>query len=370
MKSIIFVANTSWSLYNFRLGIVKALLLKGFKVVVIAPFDDYSLKLEEVGCDYFDIKLDNYGTNPFKDIRTIISLVILYRKIRPCIIFHYTIKPNIYGTLAAYINDIPSIAVTTGLGHLFYRNFFTKKITKQLYCLAGKLCKEMWFLNEQDVKDFLKEKIITEDKVVLLNSEGINTKHFTPQKSFKKDSKINFLFAGRLIKDKGLEILIDTAEKIKDESIIFSILGFIDSKNPNSITLQEIQEKHERGIINYLGDTADIRPFIAESDCIIFPSFYREGVSRILLEAASMGKPIITTDNVGCREVVQDGINGFLCEPKSIQSLEETIEKFISLSKEKRIEMGRAGRRIVKEQFSEKRIIDFYLDKITSITQN
>jgi glycosyltransferase involved in cell wall biosynthesis len=363
--TIAFVANTSWSIYNFRRGVIKVLLENKYKVVVIAPVDEYSSKLQDLGCTFFDVNIDNYGTNPLKDLSTIFKLINLYYKIKPNLIFHYTIKPNIYGTIAAYINRIPSIAVTTGLGHLFYRNFFTKKITKLLYRLTGHLCTEMWFLNKQDIIDFTKEGIVKQDKIILLNSEGVDTEYFKPIfKPYVDNNKIIFLYAGRLIRDKGLDILLEVAEKMKNKLIEFQVLGFIDDKNPNSISLNEIMDKHNKGIITYLGHTDDVRPFIAQADCIIFPSFYREGISRLLLEGASMGKSIITTDNVGCREVVEDGINGFLCQPNSVESLRAAINEFINMTKEEKQLMGDTGRQIVEREFSEKQIIDFYLKKI------
>ncbi len=365
VSKVVLVGNTAWSMYNFRLGLIKALVKQGIKVIIFAPKDDYSDKLVATGCEVHDLKLNNYSLNPFHDIATFIQLIKLYKEVRPDFSFHYTVKPNIYGTLAATYCGIPSIAITTGLGHLFKNKFITY-ISTILYRLAGKFSKEIWFLNKEDMNLFFEKRIVSIKKSFLLHSEGVNTSYFAPVESDKNEDKIIFLYAGRILKDKGIEILVEATRKLKENYNNFEvqILGFIDENNPNGITKRQIEEWESAELIKYMGETDDVRTFIANSDCIAFPSFYKEGVSRILLEAASMAKPIITTDWVGCREVVEDGVNGFLCKVKDVKSLGEKLEKFINLNEKERLIMGRNGRKKVLREFEEQKIIYHYFNTL------
>jgi glycosyltransferase involved in cell wall biosynthesis len=354
-------------MYNFRIGLLRAFRKAGYHVVVIAPKDSFSSKLLSEGFSFYPVDLDNYGMNPLRDLRFLAELFRIYRKIRPEFIFHYTIKPNIYGSIAAYLNRIPSIAVTTGLGHLLSKN---SGITLNLYRLCGRLSKEIWFLNEDDAKEFLSKSIVRGDRYCILPSEGVNTEYFYDASSHSNFPTTEFLFAGRLIKDKGIELLVSAAEEVlrtTNQKVSFNILGFIDHNNPNSISYEEIIKWQNAGILAYLGETNDVRKYIENCDCIIFPSFYREGVSRILLEAASMGKAIITTDNVGCREVVEHRHNGLICLPRDVESLVHQINSFLLLSKSERIAMGVNGRSKVKFEFEESLVFPIYLDKVEQI---
>ena len=363
-----FVANTSWSIYNFRFGVIQKLAAMGHYVLVIAPKDQFSTKIIAKGIDFQNLDLDNYGTNPFRDMRTLMQLRSIYRKYELDFIFHYTIKPNIYGSLAARTLGIPCIAVTTGLGHLFSRNSkLIQMVAVSLYRFAVKRCKEVWFLNDSDRKLFIKKRIVRENQAFKLNSEGVNTRIFAPLSfDLEKRREIRFLFAGRILWEKGIGEFVDAAQRIRQRypEARFQILGFIDPQNPDSVPISQIAEWQKSKIISYLGETTQVKPFIAEADCLVLPTTYREGISRILLEAASMAKPIITTDNVGCREVVEDGTNGFLCRPGSVADLQRKIEQFIFMSEDQRFHMGWAGRKKVMAEFDEKYVIAEYIRKL------
>ena len=363
---IAFVSNTSWSVYNFRLGIIKRLLALGLEVIIIAPNDDYSQKLKDLGCHFFPLSLDNYSTNPLKDIRTTFQLWNLYRQLKPDYIFHYTIKPNFYGTIAAFLNGIPSIAITTGLGHLFFSNPIVTFITTNLYRLTGKLTKEIWFLNESDRITFIEKELVAPEKTFLLPSEGVNIEHFSPQPRRTFSNKTIFLYAGRMLKNKGVALLEKASNILQQRGyeIEVQLLGDISRYIPNGITPEQLNRWQIEGHIRYLGITADVRPFIANADCIVFPSYYGEGISRILLESASMEKAIISTDHVGCREVVEDGKNGFLIPIKNVVALVKAMEQFLSLNATDRKAMGKFGREKVKREFEEEKIISIYLEKI------
>ncbi len=363
------MANTSWSIYNFRLGLIKELQNLGFQILVIAPLDEFSAKLREMGCDFIPIKLESYGVNPFGDIGIIFQLRSIYLKHHPNIIFHYTIKPNIYGSIAAKWCNIPSIAITTGLGVLStFDNKFSNKIALALYRLAGALTNEMWFLNESNRQDFTEKNIIPLEKAHLLPSEGVDTEWFKPTLNSEKSSKthLNFLFAGRLIRDKGIYEFVEAARLItkKYPKAKFQILGFVNMKNPSSISAIQLKQWESERIISYLGETTDVRPYLDAADCVLYPSYYGEGLSRILLEAAAMAIPIITTDSTGCREVVVPNISGFLSKPRNISDLVQNIERFICLTKEKREKMGKKARQHVKNNFDETIVISLYIEAI------
>ncbi len=368
-QTIAIVSNTSWSIYNFRLGLIQHLKKQGFEVLVIAPKDAFSSKLISEGFHYHHVDIQNYGINPFSDIKTALQLIRIYRKNKVDFIFHYTIKPNIYGTCAAAWCKIPSIAVTTGLGHMFtFKNDLLRFLIINMYRFAAKLSREVWFLNETDKQTFVDYNIVNSEKAYLLPSEGVNTDYFIDDcPTLNKDKeKLIFLYAGRLLWDKGIGELVEAARFIKQkyDFVEFKLLGFIDLNNPNSVMPEQITDWQDEKIIQYLGETTDVKSVLCQIDCLVFPSYYREGISRILLEAASMGKPIITTDNIGCREVVDNNETGYLCQPQNVQDLIEKIEKFIHLSPEQRKCMSMKARQKMVSEFDEGIIIEHYMNKI------
>ncbi len=365
------MSNTSWSVYNFRLGLIRRLKDLGYEVSIIAPQDNFSAKLVAEGFNFHHIYTSNYSTNPLNDLRTLLQLIRIYRKNKFDFIFHYTIKPNIYGTLAARWCKIPSIAITTGLGRLFsFNNKVVKFLSTKLYQIAAKYSQQIWFLNQSDLDSFIDKGITTKKKAFLLPSEGIDTQKFKPKESYYINEKkqLSFLFAGRVIWDKGVKEFVEAAKIIKREYkyIEFQILGFIDPSNPNAVPYEDIQNWQKRNIISYLGETEDVRPYLENSSCLVFPSFYNEGISRILLEAAAMGKPIITTDNVGCRDVVKDNYNGFICKIKDKDDLVLKLQKFIALTRKEQELMGLNGRKVVLNNFNEEQIINIYVDYLNN----
>lgn len=368
-NKIVLVSNTSWSLYNFRLGLIRELNKKGYAVTVVAPRDSFTSKLIAEGISYKELYIKNYSINPFDDLKIIFQLSKIYRQIKPQLIFHYTIKPNIYGSIAAYFSRIPSISVTTGLGHLFeFKNFVVRWITLFLYRVAAFMNKELWFLNENDRDVFVYKRIVRAKKAKVIKGEGIDTVWFTPRRSKNYNGVQRFLFAGRLIWDKGVKEFVEAAKIIKKEypNTRFEMIGFIDQSNPKAVAYEHIAEWQKQKVIRYLGETTDIRPYISKASCLVFPSYYREGISRILMEAASMETPIITTDNVGCRDLVEDGITGFLSEPRNVGDLVAKIKSFLAMENEDKYVMGKLGRKRMVKNFEENLIISEYLKTIES----
>jgi len=365
---VVLVANTLWSIYNFRKGLIKSLISKGNKVTVVGPEDQYSSELQKLGCAIELVPISSQGMNPLTDLILIYRLKIIYDRLNPDFIFHYTIKPNIYGSIAAGLSRKNSIAITTGLGYVFNKSSWFTNIISRLYSFSFKYAKEVWFLNEDDKNIFLDKKLVQKNKAFVLDGEGVDTDYFTSKKCahLPDSSKITFLLIARMLWDKGVGVYIDAAKLVKEEFPYahFQLLGACDVQNPSAISSEIIETWHKEGMIEYLGVTKDVRSNICQADCVVLPSYYREGIPRTLMEAASMSKIVITTDNVGCKNVVIDGETGFLCEVKSASSLADAMRKVICCNAEKRYEMGLKGREFMLNRFDEKVIVDIYFHAI------
>ncbi|ENB5358760.1 glycosyltransferase family 4 protein [Escherichia coli] len=365
---IVLVGNTLWSVYNFRRGLIQSFMSNGHRVTIVGPKDEFTEKLEGLGCDVVDIPISSQGKNPFIDMLLINRLRVVYKRIKPDFVFHYTIKPNIYGSIAAGLSRTKSIAITTGLGYVFNNSSFFTHIISHLYCFAFKFAKEVWFLNEDDRNVFIQRGIISPGKTHILDGEGVDTSFFIPRAKpiSHKKSKVTFLLVARMLWDKGVGIYVDAARKLKEQypDTEFQLLGACDVDNPSAIPRDIIDNWHEEGVVNYLGMTNDVRTVVSQADCIVLPSYYREGVSRTLMEAASMGKPVLTTDNVGCRNVVIEAQTGFLCKTKDVDSLVDAMNKILHLTPEERSEMGLNGRDYMISRFDERVIIADYYNAI------
>lgn len=364
MKTIGIVINTSWHIYNFRTGLVAALQKMGYKVVAIAPKDVYSPKLIESGMDYFEIEMNNMGTNPIEDTKLTCEYYKLFEKIKPDLLLLYTIKPNIYGSIAAKMLNIPVISSITGLGTVFLHDNISSKIAKLLYKIALKIPRKVFFENPYDKDVFIDQGFVEKEKVVLIPGAGINTNEYSPmgKDEFNEEQQLKFLFIARLVKDKGLIEYIEAIKllRAKYPNIEFAILGPYYPGNPTAITKKEMGGWIEEGLVNYLGESDDVKSIISKYDCIVLPS-YREGLSRVLLEAASMAKPIVTTNVPGCRDVVEDGVNGFLCEKEDAADLADKMEKIIQLTHAEQRHMGERGRERVVKEFDEPIVNDKYI---------
>lgn len=364
-SKICIVANTAWSIYNFRQGVIKKLIASGYEVVVIAPIDDSIAKIEALGCSFVHLAMDPRGVNPISDLLLIIRLFRIYRTLQPSIIFHYTIKPNIYGSIAAKLARLPALAITTGLGYTFLNNNLIAKMARGLYKFAFKFPKEVWFLNHDDMSVFHEMNLVNKSKTKLLHSEGIDTNYYTPMKTPDVDKHVRFLLIARMLWDKGVGEYVQAAEIVKQAypDTIFQLLGACGVANPSMIEREQVDKWVGNGVVEYLGVTNDVRDYISRSDCVVLPS-YREGVPRTLLEAASMGKPLIATDVPGCRDVVVDGKTGFVCKVKDPQSLANSCLSFLGLSAQDKRNMGLSGRQFMVETFDEKIIVEQYMDAL------
>lgn len=348
------------------MGLMKNFRALGYEVCVVAPEDEYTQKLTTEGIQFIPVKhLNRFSTNPFHDIRLCLEYIKIYKSLQPAFIFHYTIKPNIYGTLAAGFCKIRSISITTGLGNAFSKKGAIFYVVKYLYKLSSRFASEVWFLNTKDRDTFQENNIIAVKKSFILPGEGVNTALFIPVPPYPENLATCFLVVSRMQYDKGIKIFVEACRLLKTKGLAISafLLGEVSTKNPEAISLDVINAWQKEGIITYLGNTTDVKTYIQNMNAVVLPSYYKEGIPRVLLEAACMEKPIITTRNPGCSEVVDDGITGYLCEMKSVIDLANKMEKFIHLPIAEKRKMGIAGRKKMEETFDERIIINIYKGK-------
>jgi len=366
---ITLVCNTAWAIYTYRQGLIRELVARGVEVTVLAPRDRTFDLLGAMGCRCIDLPVASKGTNPRDDLRTLWALYRHYRSIRPHIVFHYTIKPNIYGSIAAKLAGVDSVAVTTGLGYVFIQQSRAAQVAKKLYRFAFRFPREVWFLNRDDQAAFVDQKLLVHpERARLLHGEGVDLEQFafTP---LPDKPHFDFVLIGRLLWDKGVGEYVEAARRLcaRYPQARFRLLGPVGVDNPSAITRDEVAAWEQEGVIEYLGEAHDVRPFIAAADCVVLPS-YREGVPRTLMEASAMGRPIVATDVPGCREVVADGVNGLLCEVRNAESLAERLAQMLDMSGAARRAMGERGRQKVAAEFDERVVIEKYKDLVRNLT--
>ena len=367
-KKILISLNTAWNLLNFRAGLIGGLISSGYEVVAVAPKDKYVVKLELLGCRFVHLEMDNQGTHPIRDLFLLWRFFRLLKTEKPDLCLFYTVKPNVYGSLASNFCSIPFINNVSGLGAVFIQGGWLRRFVSALYRLAFRNSNRVFFQNRDDLGLFLENKLVKEELTDVLPGSGINLHRFTPNDDSVRKSlntPFQFLLIARMLKDKGIVEFVKAAKLLKESGVKaeFCLLGFLNVQNPAAISSEQMKEWTDQGFVKYLGVSDDVREHIASADCIVLPS-YREGTPRTLLEAAAMGKPIITTNVVGCKEVVEHGVNGFLCEVKNAQDLALKMKEMLLLSEDQRKLMGENGRLKMEKEFDENIVIQKYLQAI------
>jgi len=370
-KKILISANTTWNLVNFRQKLIATLIERGFDVVAVAPEDDYCKRLELSGCRYVPLAMDNKGMHPGHDFQLMLGFLRLFFRERPDVVLAYTVKPNVYASLAAKVVKVPVINNISGLGTAFIRGGWMSVLVSMLYRAGLSRSRCVFFQNDDDRTLFLEKGLVRRSQTDLLPGSGIDLNHFSvsldaPPKP-ERDGLV-FLMVARMLWDKGVREYVEAARSVRKRypGTRFQLLGFLDVKNQTAVSRADVDGWVAEGIVEYLGTADDVRPLIAEADVVVLPS-YREGTPRSLLEAAAMGKPLIATDVPGCREVVKDGMNGYLCTVRDSGDLAESISKMIALSPDERNGMARRSRQFVEECFDEKIVINKYLKAIDAI---
>ncbi len=365
---ILISINTAWNLLNFRAGLINELISSGFEVISAAPQDKYVAELELLGSSFVHLEMDNQGKHPIRDFLLLWRYWRLLNTEKPDLCLFYTIKPNIYGSLASTFCGIPFINNVSGLGAVFIQGGWLKRFVSLLYRLAFRNSNKIFFQNRDDLGLFLENKIVKVELTDVLPGSGINLHSFTPVEDGERKPRtlpFRFLLIARMLIDKGVIEFVKAAQLLQESGVKaeFCLLGFLDVENPSVISSERMKQWTDQGFVKYLGTSDNVRQHIALADCIVLPS-YREGTPRSLLEAAAMAKPIITTNVVGCKDVVEHGVNGFLCEVKNIPDLALKMKEMLFLSEEQRKLMGQNGRIKIEKQFDEQIVIQKYLKAI------
>ncbi len=358
---ILVLANDLSGLYSFRKELLMRLASE-HEVTCLLPENGRSDKLKEIGCQFVDISIDNRGTNPVKDTMLLIKYFTIFKRIKPDLVLTYTAKPNIYGGMVSRILNIPYISNITGLGSAVERKGWLQNLMFVLYRAALKKSACVFFQNVMNQKIMIEKKVIR-SKYRMIPGSGVNLKRFRLS-PYPDTNTIDFLFIGRIMNEKGINQYFDAAEYIKEKYpfVNFHVVGDLVEEETH-----RIKELINKGIINFHGPQEDVRKFYAFTHCTIHPTFYPEGMSNVLLESAATARPVIATDRPGCREIIEDKVNGYLIKEKNSSDLIEKIEKFLSLNFQEKKIMGINGREKVEKEFDRNKVISAYLEEIKNV---
>lgn len=369
IKKIAVIENGLFSTYTMRDSLMKRLMKEGYEVYVLTHTNSFAAQVEKTG-----IKVINIGSgnlHPIKVSKYIYKLFSSLKRIKPDVVLTFSIRPAIWGNFITRYLKIPTITNITGVGPLFTSKNIAYTAARSFYRVALKKTPKVFFQNYDDMDLFISHKFVSPDRAERIPGSGVDFIKFSPIKRDTKNDPFLFLFIGRLIKDKGIFEFVEAARIIHKNypQVNFGVLGPFWNQNlkSNTITKSELQNWIDEGIIDYMGEKKDVRKFVANADCIVLPS-YREGTSNILLEAASMEKPAITCNTTGCKEIVEDGITGFLCEVKNGPDLADKMEKMLLLSQKQREEMGKKAREKIIREYNKEIVLNAYLKAIDDLS--
>ena len=363
-KKILILSNTCGGLYSFRREVFEALLKQGHSLLVVAPDGPKTYLIKELGCQFIPISFKRQGTNPLADFKQMLTYRRIIKQEKPDVVLTYTIKPNLYGGMACRLTHTPQIANITGLGVATEKPGFLRSLTTLLYRLGLKKAQKVFFQNTENMQ-LCKELKLVSAPSALIPGSGVNLDHFQLLPYPPGKDGYHFVFISRIQRRKGIEQYLKAAEIIKRKypQTEFHILGSCEDKAYKD----RLEKLASEGIIQYHGFVKDTRPFLADIHCTVHPSFYPEGMSNVLLESCASGRPIITTDKAGCREIVDEGRNGFIVRQQDADDLIEKIEKFILIPHEEKEQMGLYAREKVAKEFDRRVVVDAYLKEIDSI---
>lgn len=359
MARVLVVANNSWNIQHFRAGLIRALLDQGHEVTTVSA-EPLGVTIDGRPVPHRTWRMSRSGTNPFRELADIGRLAAILIGERPDLMLGFTIKPNIYACGLSRLLGIAAAPNVTGLGTAFLGGRSFRRLVVVLYRFAFAKTRMVFFQNPDDQELFVSEGIVERSRSRVLPGSGIDLSRFAPA---ELPAEIRFLMIARLLGDKGVREYADAARQVKARfpGARFALVGALDRENRTAIGKHELDRWIEEGVIDYLGATADVRPFIAGSTALVLPS-YREGLPRTLLEGAAMARPLIGADVPGCRELVRDGLTGFLCEPRDARSLAAAMERLAGLSHDVRIRMGQQARAMAEREFDEKHVLAAYLE--------
>ena len=371
MKKVFYFSNTDFSLYNFRLGLMERMKEKDFQVFALGSETKKEIteKIRKRGISFVNFPLKRGLSFWGGDLVYFFKVFAFCRKKKPDICHNFTIKPCIYGTLAQKLAGVKNIYCTiTGLGYSFERKNTLNKIVVLLYKISLKHAQKVTFQNPDDRNLFIDLKIVDREKTVLIKGSGVNTSYFSPEKKNKQNERVTVTLVARMLYQKGVKEFAEASKILKEKhyNLDFLLVGPLDHENPSAIPLKKIKEWQKEKTVRYLGGKEDIRKALSITDIFVLPSLHREGVPKALLEAGSMELPLITTDTPGCREVVENNVNGFLVEPGNSKDLADKIEALIR-DKDLRERFGKASREKIVKEFDEKIVIEKYLEEVYNL---
>lgn len=363
MKKIVILSNHDAYTYNFRKEIIQKLINENYDVHIVLPYGEKVEHLKKMGCHFIDLPLDRRGMNPLTDLKLLYNYYKIIKRIKPDAVMSYTIKPNVYGGIVCRKLRIPFFPNVTGLGSAVEKESISQKVLIQLYKTTFKTASCVFFQNQEN-RNFFKEKKIKINNYQVIPGSGVNLTHFSLLE-YPPAETIEFIFISRIMKEKGIDQYIDAAKYIKKKYPFtrFHVLGFCEENYE-----EKLKQLEKENILQYHGMQSDVRKFHKISHCTIHPTYYPEGMSNVLLESAASGRPIITTNRSGCREVVNDYVNGYIVEQENSKDLIEKIELFLNISYEEKKAMGLAGRAKVMKEFDRKIVVDAYMEQIQQET--
>lgn len=357
------VSNTAWNLVNFRLNLIRKLQLDGHSVLAVAPPDRYVQRLESAGITFEPVAISPAGVNPISELRSVFQLWRALRRHRIDLVLSYTPKGNLYSALASIAARTVFAPNVSGLGRAFIHRSPVTWVALVLYRLTFRRARRVFFQNLDDLRLFVRARLVLPGNAERLPGSGVDVGRFMPAPlpTDRSPSAPVFLLVARMLWDKGVGEFVAAARRVRlaYPDATFRLLGPLASQNAAAISAQQLEDWVREGIVTYLGPSEDVRPHMADADCVVLPS-YREGVPRALLEAAAMGRPVITTDVPGCRDAVIDGETGLLCRARDVDDLAAKLCAFIAIASEGRARMARRARTFVEQQFSEDTVIDRY----------
>ena len=358
--NIVLIANDTTFVYNLRREIIVEFIKQGHKLTVIAQFLSHKEELEKIGCDLVNVQIGRRKTNPVDDLKLMGIYLRILREIKPDLVFLNNIKPNVYAGFACRMLGIRYVPNITGLGTAVELPGRMQQLTTRLYKWGVAGADYIFFQNKENVNFFEERHMMPRKaKIYLLPGSGVNLQTH-PALPYVPDNTVQFLFIARLLKEKGIELYLSAAKRIaqKYDNVMFHICGGCDDPK----YLEIVHDAEVAGYIQYHGEQKDMLPFFQMAHCVVHPSYYPEGMSNVLLEAAACARPIIATDRSGCRETVNPGVSGYLIPVRDEESLVCALEDFMSQSWENRWQMGREGRQKMEQEFDRKLVVQTYLE--------
>lgn len=373
---VLLIANTVWNLRNFRMRLVERLEAHGYEVILAAPPDEEADDRLFCGRGFEPLRFSRKGFNPLAELLALVRFIRLFRRVRPRFVLSWTPKPNIYASLAGRLLGVQVIPNISGLGSVFIRDGLLARLVGALYRHAFARSPRVFFQNDEDMAAFIAAGWLDATRAERLPGSGVYLEHFSAQ-PLPLPEPFVFLYAGRLLADKGLRELVEAARQLRRNGnrFVLRMAGFLDPGNPTAISRRELDGWIKSGTVEYLGHLDDVHPALAAAHCVVLPS-YREGVPRSLLEAAATARPLIATDVRGCRDALVAEQSGMLCTPKSADSLADCMARMLDLSPTALAAMGMAGREHMEQEFSEEIVLAAYLEVVrlkrrrTDVTDN